>query len=165
MATAFDSRITIFSNRPISDDAPIQQALKTSKAFGAKVDSRRITCLLNNGHSYEDGVTIEFETGEPVTLGLIVHRPITVNRSQHLIDQLGIETVDPALGGHIKIVNPMFNETSVRGVFAAGDTILMMKQAAIAMAEGLEAAVGAGMQIAQEKAEVAVKAYEVKIGN
>ncbi|KAF9695822.1 hypothetical protein EKO04_005989 [Ascochyta lentis] len=162
MATAFDSRITILSNGSISDDAPIQQALKTSQAFGAKVDSRKITRLINNGRSHEDGVTVEFETGEPVTLGFIVHRPVTVNRSQHLIDQLGIETVDPAMGGHIKITNPMFNETSVRGVFAAGDTMVMMKQAAIAMAEGLKAAAGAGMQIAQERAEVAVKAYEAK---
>ncbi|KAF1364793.1 FAD/NAD(P)-binding domain-containing protein [Lizonia empirigonia] len=163
LATAFDDRITIFSNGAISDDAPIQQALKTSKAFGAKVDSRKITRLINNGPSHEDGVTIDFETGDPVTLGFIVHRPATVNRSQHLIDQLGVETVDPAMGGHVKITNPMFNETSVRGVFAAGDTMVMMKQAAIAMAEGLKAAAGAGMQIAQEKAEAAVKAYEAKV--
>lgn len=31
------------------------------------------------------------------------------------------------------------------------------------MAEGLKAAVGAGMQIAQEEAEVAVKAYEAEV--
>lgn len=40
LATAFDDRITIFSNGAISDEAPIQQALKTSKAFGARVDSQ-----------------------------------------------------------------------------------------------------------------------------
>ncbi|KAF2632084.1 FAD/NAD(P)-binding domain-containing protein [Macroventuria anomochaeta] len=162
VAKSFDDRITIFSNGTIPDDPPVQQGLKVSKAFGAKVDSRIITRLINNGPSHEDGVTIEFETGEPVTLGFIVHRPDTVNRSQHLIDQLGIETVDAAMGGHIKITNPMFNETSVRGVFAAGDTMVIMKQVAIAMAEGLKAGAGAGMQIAQEKAESVVKAYEAK---
>jgi thioredoxin reductase len=108
-------------------------------------------------------VSVEFETGEPVTLGFIAHRPATVNRSQHLIDQLGIETVDPAMGGHVKITNPTSNETSVRGVFAAGDTMVIMKQAAIAMAEGLKAASGAGMQIAQEKAEVAVREFEANV--
>ena len=163
MARAFDDRITVFSNGDIPGDPPIQQALKVSEAFGAKVDTRKITRLVNNGPSHEDGVTIEFESGEPVTLGFIAHRPATVNRSQHLIDQLGVETVDPAMGGHIKITNPMFNETTVRGVFAAGDTMVMMKQAAIAMAEGLKAAAGAGMQIAQEKAEVAVMEYEAKV--
>jgi|SRR5690242_10701300 len=162
MARAFDDRVTIFSNGAITDDPPIQQALKVSQAFGAKVDSRKIVRLINNGPSHEDGVTIEFETGEPVTLGFIAHRPATVNRSQHIIDQLGIETVDSAMGGHVKIINPMFNETSVRGVFAAGDTMVMMKQAAIAMAEGLKAAAGASMQIAQERAEVVVGEFEAK---
>lgn len=162
MAKAFDDRITIFSNGTIPDDLPVQQALKVAKALGVNVDSRKITRLLNNGPSHEEGVTIEFETGEPVTLGFLVHRPVTVNRSQHLIDQLGVETVDSAMGGHIKIANPMFNETSVRGVFAAGDTMVMMKQAAIAMAEGLKAAAGAGIQIGQENAEIVLKAYEAK---
>lgn len=162
MARAFDDRVTIFSNGAITNDPPIQQALKVSQAFGAKVDSRKIVRLINNGPSHEDGVTIEFETGDPVTLSFIAHRPATVNRSQHLIDQLGIETVDSAMGGHVKIINPMFNETSARGVFAAGDTMVMMKQAAIAMAEGLKAAAGASMQIAQERAEVVVGEFDAK---
>jgi thioredoxin reductase len=168
MAKAFDDRITIFSNGAIPDDEPVQKALHVSKAFGAKVDDRKITRLVNNGPSHTDGVTIEFETGEPVTLGFIAHRPPTVNRAQHLIEQLGVETVDASMGGHVKIMNPMFNDTSVRGVFAAGDTMVMMKQAALAMAEGLKAAAGAGMQIAQEKAEVVVREFEAKteeIGN
>jgi hypothetical protein len=58
----------------------------------------------------------------------------------------------------------MFNETSVTGVFAAGDTMLMMKQVAIAMAEGLKAAAGAGMQIAQEKAKSLSKTFEEREG-
>lgn len=90
-------------------------------------------------------MTIEFEMGDPVTLSFIAHRPLTINRARHLIDQLGIGTVEPAMGGHVKIVNPMCNETSVRGVFAAGDTMVMMKQVMIAMAEGSKAAAGAGM--------------------
>ncbi|KAJ4403940.1 hypothetical protein N0V91_006242 [Didymella pomorum] len=160
MAKAFDDRITIFSNGPVLADDAVQSALKVSKAFGAKLDERKITRLVNNGPSHTDGITIEFETGNPVTLGFIAHRPPTVNRAQHLIEQLGVETVDASLGGHVKIVNSMFNETSVRGVFAAGDTMVMMKQAAIAMAEGLKAAAGAGMQIAQEKAEGVMREFE-----
>jgi len=160
MAAAFDKRITIFSNGPISQDEPIQKALKVAKAFGAKLDERTIVRLVNNGPSHTDGVTIEFESGEPVTLGFITHKPATVNRAQHLIEQLGIETVDPAMGGHIKIINPMFNSTSVHGVFAGGDTMVMMKQAAIAMAEGLKAAVGAGMELGQETSARVVGEWE-----
>jgi thioredoxin reductase len=93
-------------------------------------------------------------------LGFIVHKPVTVNRAQHLLEQLGVETVDAPMGGHIKILNPMFNDTSVRGVFAAGDTMVPMKQVAIAMAEGLRAAIGAGMQLGQEKSERVLEEYE-----
>jgi thioredoxin reductase len=160
MATSFDKRITIFSNGPVSTDDAIQKALKLAYAFGARLDERKIVRLVNNGPSHMDGVTIEFEAGEPVTLGFIVHKPVTVNRAQHLLEQLGVETVDATMGGHIKILNPMFNDTSVRGVFAAGDTMVLMKQVAIAMAEGLRAAIGAGMQLGQEKSERVLKEYE-----
>ncbi|KAF2704641.1 hypothetical protein K504DRAFT_461394 [Pleomassaria siparia CBS 279.74] len=98
MAMSFDSRVTVFSNGPISTEAPIQQALKLSKALGAKIDDRNITRLVNNGPSHTDGVTVEFETGDPVTLGFLVHRPPTVNRADHLVEQLALETVDPAMG-------------------------------------------------------------------
>jgi alkyl hydroperoxide reductase subunit AhpF len=68
-----------------------------------------------------------------------------VNRAQHLIEQLRLETVDVAMSRHIEITNTMFNETSLRGVFVSGDNIVMMKQVAIAaMVEGLKAAAGAG---------------------
>jgi thioredoxin reductase len=160
MATSFDKRVTIFSNGPMSQEEPVQKAFHVAKAFGANLDERKIVRLVNNGPSHTDGVTIEFESGDPVTLGFIVHRPVTVNRAQHLIEQLGVETVDPAMGGHIKITNPMFNETSVRGVFAGGDTMVMMKQAAIAMAEGLKAAAGAGIQLGQETSERVVREFE-----
>lgn len=153
MATAFDPRVTVFSNGPVSSEPAVQKALQTALAFGATLDTRPVVRMTNNGPSHLDGVTLAFETGKDVTLGFVVSRPPTVNRAQHLIEQLGVETVGEDEGGHVKVVNPMFNETSVRGVFAAGDTMVAMKQVAIAMAEGLKAAVGAAMQIAQERAE------------
>jgi thioredoxin reductase len=159
MALNFDSRVTIFSNGPISAEATIQSALKTAKALGAKVDERKITRLINNGPSHIDGVTVNFDTGKPVTLGFLVHRPPTVNRAQDLIEQLGLETEDAVMGGNVK-VNGMFNETSVHGVFAAGDTMVLIKQVTIAMAEGVKAAAGAGSQIGHEKGIAALKAYE-----
>ena len=158
MAAAFDPpSITLFSNGPVSKEEPVQKALQFVKTLGAVLDERKIVRLVNNGPSHTDGVTVHFETGEPITLGFLVHKPPTVNHAQHLIDQLGVETVEAQMGGHIKIANPMFNETSVRGVFAAGDTMLMMKQVAAAMSEGLRAAAGAGIQIGSERMEAAMK--------
>jgi thioredoxin reductase len=162
MALGFDPRITIFTNGPVSTEQPIQEALAVSKAFGAKVDERNIKRFINNGPSHTDGVTIEFEEGEPVTLGFIVHRPPTVNRAQDLVEQLGLETVPGEMGGHVA-VKDMFNETSVRGVFAGGDTMALMKQVTVAMAEGLKAAAGAGKQIGEEKAEVVLKGLKGKM--
>ncbi|RII08282.1 hypothetical protein CUC08_Gglean007691 [Alternaria sp. MG1] len=162
MARAFDDRLTIFSNSAIADNPPIQRALKVARGVGAKIDSRKIVRLLNNGPSHEEGVTIEFGTGDPVIVGFIVHRPATVYKSQHLIEQLGIETVDPAIGRDIKVTS-QGNETSVRGVFAAGDTMVVMKQAAIAMAEGLKAASGAGQQMQEEKANIAIRKFDSNV--
>ncbi|KAF2131511.1 FAD/NAD(P)-binding domain-containing protein [Dothidotthia symphoricarpi CBS 119687] len=162
MAARFDPRLTIFGNGPLPKSETMEKSLEVALAFGAQVDERKIVRLINNGPSHTDGVTIIFETGEPATLGFLVQRPVCVNRAQHLIDQLGVETVDPAMGGHVKIVNPMFNSTSVRGVFAAGDTMGMMKQIAIAMGEGSKAGAGAGFEIMGERAEVAVKAHREK---
>jgi thioredoxin reductase len=162
MARAFDPRVTIFSNGPVSEAPPIQHALKVSKALGAKLDERKIKRLINNGPSHAEGVTIEFEEGEPVTLGFIAHKPPTVNRAQDLIEQLGLETVPVQMGGHVALKDSMFNETSVRGVFAAGDTMVMMKQVTVAMAEGVKAFAGAGKQLGEERAEEALKASKEK---
>lgn len=159
MARNFDPRITIFSNGPVSTAPHMQQALKVSKAFDATLDERKIKRFINNGLSHTEGITIEFEEGDPVTLGFLAHRPPTVNRAQDLIDQLGVKTVAPEMGGHIA-VKEMFNATSVKGVFAAGDTMVMMKQVTIAMAEGLKAAAGAGKEIADERAEEVLTALK-----
>lgn len=160
MAQQLDKRVTIFSNGPISDAEPIQKNMKLSRAFGAQIDDRKIKRLVNNGPTHIEGVTIEFQSGDPVTLGFIAHKPPTVNRAQDLIDQLGLDTVSVETGGHVKVVNLMVNETSVRGVFAAGDTMLMMKQVVLSMAEGMKAAAGVMKQIGEEKAATVMKSLE-----
>ncbi|KAJ4354380.1 uncharacterized protein N0V89_006116 [Didymosphaeria variabile] len=160
MTLNFDSRVTVLTNGPVPVNAAIKQQLRICEAWGAKVDSRRIKRLINNGPTHKEGVTVEFEEGETLTFGFIAHKSATVNKSQDLIDQLGVECVDPALGGHIRIVNPMFNSTSVKGCFAGGDTMQAMKQVTISMADGLKAAAGAGMEIAAERELATLKMLE-----
>jgi thioredoxin reductase len=155
MALAFDPRVTIFTNGPIGDAAPLQTALERTKALGVKVDDRMIVRLVNNGESHEQGVTIEFEEGKSVTLGFLVNKPPTVKWAQDLIEQLGIKTVDAAMGGHVE-ASGMFNETSVEGCFVAGDTMTAMKQVVVAMVEGMKAAAGAGMQLLGEESAKAM---------
>lgn len=164
MAKNFDRRVTIFANGEIDEgNEAVQRSLRVCRKWGVGVDERKITRMVNNGPSHTDGITLEFETGEPVTLGFLVHKPPTVNRSEDLIQQLGLEVAPPQTGGNV-VVKDMFNETSVRGVFAAGDTMTPLKQVAVAMAEGLKAAAGVGKQIGEEEGVEALKALEKEDG-
>ncbi|KAF2808512.1 FAD/NAD(P)-binding domain-containing protein [Mytilinidion resinicola] len=162
MALAFDNRVTVFSNGPVSDAVPIQAALATVKAQGVKLDERKTKRLINNGKSHEQGVSIEFEDGKSVTLGFLVSKPPIVNRAQELIEQLGVKTVTREKGGHVE-VDGMFNETSVKGCFVAGDTMTPMQQVVVAMAERLKAAAGAGMQMIMEESARAVEKKKEKL--
>lgn len=80
--------------------------------------------------------TIIFETGES-----IVRRGMLIHLEQHprsdLAKKLGCELTD---SGHIKIDN--FSETSIKGVFAAGDITSMMQSIAVSVAQGSVAAGG-----------------------
>ena len=162
MALNFDSRVTIFSNGPLSSSPAIQSALQTALALGAKLDTRKITRLVDNSRDDTPGITVEFGEGENVKLGFLLHKPPTVNRAPELIEQLGLEMVGEESGGHVKVVDPMFNETSVRGCFAAGDTMALMKQVTIAMAEGVKAGSGVLKQIGEEKIDEAMRRAEAE---
>jgi thioredoxin reductase len=80
--------------------------------------------------------TIIFETGRK-----LVRRGILIHLEQHprsdLAKELGCELTDSR---HIKIDN--FSETSVKGVFAAGDITSMMQSIAVSVAQGSVAAGG-----------------------
>lgn len=153
MAMNLNPDVTIYSNGPVSSDSAVQQALKIALARGAKVDSRKVTKLVNNGPGPEKGITVEFEDGASVKLGMLLHRPATRNRGQHLIDQLELKMKEGT--GEIW-VDPVFAETSVKGCFAAGDTSDMFKQVALAMGSGLRAGAVASMHLCIEEGDRAI---------
>lgn len=160
MALNFDKRVTVLTNGSGLNDAAIKKQMRICEAWGAKIDTRKIKRFINNGPTHEEGVTVVFEEGEPLTFGFIAYKSATVNRCQELIDQLGVECMESAMGGHVKIMNPMFNSTSAKGVFAGGDTMVPMKQVTIAMADGLKAAAGAGMELASEREMATLKSLD-----
>jgi pyruvate/2-oxoglutarate dehydrogenase complex dihydrolipoamide dehydrogenase (E3) component len=132
MALAFNKDFTIYSNGPVPTDEPTQAALKKVMAAGIKLDERPILRLVNNGEGPDEGISIEFESGNPVTLGMLFHRPPFRNRGQELIDQLGLKTKP---NGDVD-VDPMMLQSSVYGCFAAGDTQESIKQALMASSNG-----------------------------
>lgn len=63
--------------------------------------------------------------------------------------QLGLETIE---SGEVK-VSPMFNESSMPGVFAVGDCAIPMKAVTPAIYMGTGTAAAISMQLGSEKQE------------
>lgn len=132
VALPLNRDLTIYSNGPVPADEATQAALKKVLASGAKLDERRVRRLVNNGAGPANGITLEFESGPPATLGMLLHRPPTRNRAHDLIAQLGLETRP---NGDVQ-ADPMMLQSSVPGCIVAGDTQESIKQAVVAAANG-----------------------------
>lgn len=116
--------------------------LATAAKAEFKVDSRPIKRFVDNGSS----LTIEFVDGSSKEETFLVHNPKTsVNGA--FVEQLGLE-LSPT--GDIKASGP-FYQTSVRGVFSAGDAVNPYKAANAAISSGCNAAVAAIAQLQAEK--------------
>ncbi|KAF2219167.1 hypothetical protein BDZ85DRAFT_276447 [Elsinoe ampelina] len=143
MAKHFGGPVTIFTNgvkeRAEDVDAALQKALK----LGITIEERPIRELIGE----EGGVTVHFQDGSQQEVAYLVHKPPTKNRGQALIDQLGLEVMQPS--GEV-VTKPPFGESSVPGCFVAGDTAGFLKQVAIAMGEGVRAGSGVSFQLCSE---------------
>lgn len=109
------------------------------------VDSRRIKGLAKSAGSSQ-AVTVEFEDGTTKEEKFLVGQPLTVPGGP-FVQQLGLATTPM---GDIQADAP-FHQTSVRGVFAAGDCITPYKVIPGAMSSGCNAAVGVSTQLQAEK--------------
>ncbi|KAG6355090.1 hypothetical protein INS49_004171 [Diaporthe citri] len=85
-----------------------------------------------------DSVTLEFGDGTTKKEKFIVHQPLTV-ASGPFVQQLGLATTPM---GDIQAEGPV-HQTSVRGIFAAGDCMTPYKVIPGAISTGCNAAVGA----------------------
>ncbi|KAJ5212203.1 uncharacterized protein N7498_003849 [Penicillium cinerascens] len=133
--------VTIYTNG--SEDL----AKEVSAGFGTstvmKVESRKIKSL-SKQHE-KASVLLEFEDGSSVIEGFLAHTPETRPRGP-FAEQLGLEQTP---SGDIK-AGPPFYQTTVKGVFAAGDSCGMMKNAPHAIFSGSLAGMGVSAQIAAE---------------
>lgn len=108
------------------------------------VEARLIKRLTKAEHDVQ-AVKVEFEDGTEKEEKFLVSRPLTVPGGQ-FVQQLGLATTPM---GDIQAGAP-FHQTSVRGIFAAGDCITPYKVIPGAMSSGCNAAVGASTQIQAE---------------
>ncbi|KAK6449970.1 hypothetical protein FP744_10006220 [Trichoderma asperellum] len=99
-------------------------------ASGIKLDQRKVLRLINNGEDPENGITIEFDSGSPAKLGMLLHRPPTRSRGQSLID------------------------------YVPGDTQESLKQALMASSNGLRVGASFAYQLVDEEGNRAVEMLE-----
>lgn len=108
-----------------------------------KVDSRVITKFVKGAQASE--VILHFEDGTTKTEGFVTHKPKCSQRSP-FAEQLGLEMTPQ---NTIK-VNPPFNQTSLKGVFAAGDAANPMQTVTQAIFSGTASGGGAPLQLQAE---------------
>jgi thioredoxin reductase len=143
-ALRISKEVTIytFGNEDLAKD--INVILKSSSPKPPmKVDARKITKLDKAPHRSE--VVLYFEDGSQVTEGFLAHKPKSRMRG-NLHEQLGL-SIGPQ--GTV-IVNPPFNQASMKGVFVAGDLSSPAQTITMALATGTFAGAGAPLQIQAE---------------
>ncbi|KAM7213086.1 FAD/NAD(P)-binding domain containing protein [Rhypophila decipiens] len=142
-ALQLTNSVTIYTNgnHQLADD--LQAALKAAPA-PMVVDSRRIVRL--SKEPVRARITLYFDDETRKTEGFLAHKTSTKLRSSDLATQLGLELTPM---GTIA-VHPPFNQTSVKGVFAAGDCASPMQTITAAMHSGSCVGGGAPLQIQAE---------------
>lgn len=139
-ARNLSTNITIYTNGNAELADEIQSALGPC---GFQAEARSFSKLVQN--QPKRSLDIHFTDGTSETVGVVVHRPLTKVRGP-FAEQLGVEMTPE---GHIKTNFP-FNETSVSGVFVAGDAGSQFKIGTQAVVMGAFAAGGVQMQVNAE---------------
>ncbi|KAH8888272.1 FAD/NAD(P)-binding domain-containing protein [Thozetella sp. PMI_491] len=141
-ALRLSDHVTLYTdgNEQLSSD--LQNALDAAPAPMA-VDSRKITRLEKGPERAQ--VVLHFEDGTSKTEAFLAHKPSTILRG-NLHEQLGL-AISPA---KTIVVNPPFNQTSVKHVFAAGDCASPMHTVTAAMHSGTCSGGGASLLVQAE---------------
>lgn len=140
-ASALSKSVTIYTNG--SEELASSLVSAFGSAAQMKADSRRIKRFRKGPKDSE--VIIQFEDETEAVEGFLAHAPPTKAKGS-FAEQLGLDTTP---SGDIK-AGPPFYQSSVRGVFAAGDNCLPMKNVPLALSAGSLAGMGASTQVLAE---------------
>lgn len=135
-------KVTIYTNGAEELGAQIFSTLTDKDKTRFTVNNTPIKKLTHTGSS----IHLELADGTTKEETFLVHSPNTTVKGP-LASQLGLELTPM---GDINAAPPM-HQTSVRGVFAAGDCITPYKVIAGAISSGCNAAVAASAQLLAEK--------------
>lgn len=133
-ASQLSKKVNIYTNGNEELASEFVAHIKDSPVF--QVDSRKIKKLVMGAQAPE--IIIQFTDGSEVTEGWLNHAPDTKAKGP-FAEQLGLETTP---SGDLVVIPP-FQQTSVPGVYAAGDNSHAMKVTPAAQYTG--SLVGAGL--------------------
>jgi pyruvate/2-oxoglutarate dehydrogenase complex dihydrolipoamide dehydrogenase (E3) component len=147
-ANRLGEKVTIYTNGDESVLTGLKIALAvympTSKTRkNVSIESREIVKFVKGARNAE--IEVFFEGGEKKIEGFLVHKRLT-RLNGNWVEQLGLEVTEQ---GDIKVTPPL-NETSVHGVFAAGDCGLPLKAFTEGIASGPLVAAGLAGQLQAE---------------
>ncbi|KAF3801164.1 Thioredoxin reductase sirT [Colletotrichum gloeosporioides] len=146
LARQFSTNICLLTNG--TGSLAFSDVQKASEIHSLRVDDRKIRRLQTLGYNSDASMVVEFEDGTTSSFGFLFHKPDTVPNGS-FAEQLGLcttHTGDVSISGSTQ-------ETSRRGVFAAGDCATQVKHVSVAMGAGSAAGVGANAQILQDDFE------------
>ncbi|EKJ71375.1 hypothetical protein FPSE_08478 [Fusarium pseudograminearum CS3096] len=113
---------------------------------GFKINNKAIKHFSKAG---PDSVTVEFTDGTKAMYGFIAHKPRSDVKGS-LARELDLEMTSR---GRI-LVEGDFQETSIRGVFAAGSCATMIDDEAVEISSGMTVGMGVNLQIAEDDARL-----------
>lgn len=142
-ALRMTKQVTLYTHGNTGFTDELTKALEAAPA-PMIIDSRKIVKMVKMPERAQ--VNLHFEDGTTKTEAFIAHKSHVKLRGT-LPEQLGVEVL--AKEGTIK-VSPPFNQTSVKGVFAAGDCVSVIHNVTTAIQSGVAAGGGASLQIQAE---------------
>ncbi|RAL11813.1 NAD(P)/FAD-dependent oxidoreductase [Aspergillus homomorphus CBS 101889] len=152
-AAQLATNVTIYTHGAETLAAELKALLASKGSEGVfRVDARPIARLaLPSEETEPNSIELLFEDGSTGTETFLVHNPLTCVRSP-LAAQLGVAMASSPLPEVADVAAPApVHQTSVRGVFAAGDCITPYKVVAGAISSGCNAAVAASAQLVAER--------------
>lgn len=134
LVTDWSADVTLFLNRAIQPDDEQRTQLA---ARGVRIEERPVAELVGEGVELSG---VRMEDGEVIGIDALFTQPRTRIASP-LAEQLGCEMEDGTPGPIIR--TDATRETTVRGVFAAGDAARFFANATLAAADGVMAGIAA----------------------
>jgi alkyl hydroperoxide reductase subunit AhpF len=164
MASRLSQKHVIYTNGSPPDQV---DQIKANKVIGALLQSGRVTLderkikrIVMRGIASDDdtkpnddnaNLVLELSDGPAAHLAFLAHptHQTLSPGSAMIVKDLGLELTSS--GNEIKAISPM-QDTSVRGVYVAGDVSTMMKAASIAISLGSAAGAMVARELAVEDA-------------